>query len=106
MSEIVIYNSGESAPSLFVQVDKGSVWLTLDQITGLFQRNKSTISRHIQNVFNDGELDERVVVAKKNATTTTGQPFSCYYDDDLQTKIRGKSSNNCISDELPHHEAR
>lgn len=89
----------------FVQVDKDTVWLTLDQMTELFQRSKSTISRHIQNVFNDGELDERAVVAK-NATTTTGQPFSYYYDDDFQIKIRGKSSNNCISDEFPHYEAR
>ena len=46
-----------------------TVWLTQDQMKTLFQRDKSVISRHIRDIFNEGELDPEVVVAK-NATTT------------------------------------
>jgi len=47
-----------------VRFDEETVWLTLDQISVLFERNKSTISRHIKNVFNDGKLVESATVAK------------------------------------------
>ena len=43
------------------------MWLTVDQLCTLFNKNKSTISRHIKNIFNEGELDEISSVAK-NAT--------------------------------------
>ena len=46
-----------------------TVWLSLDQMAELFQRNKSTISRHIKNVFEEGELNKEVVVAKYATTT-------------------------------------
>ena len=46
-----------------------TVWLSLDQMAELFQRNKSTISRHIKNVFEEGELNKEVVVAKFATTT-------------------------------------
>ena len=49
-----------------------TVWLSLDQMAELFQRNKSTISRHIKNVLEDGELDEIEVVAFFAITTKHG----------------------------------
>lgn len=49
-----------------------TVWLTQEQMSTLFQRDKSVISRHIQNVFNEKELDEKVVVAKNAITTQHG----------------------------------
>ena len=52
-----------------VTLQDETVWLTLDQMAELFQRNKSTISRHIKNIFDTGELNKELVVAK-NATTT------------------------------------
>ena len=66
---IVVYNSNDGVVQLEVQVANETVWLTLDQMSELFQRNKSTISRHIKNIFECGELLEQLVVAK-NATTT------------------------------------
>ena len=66
---IVVYNSNDGVVQLEVQVANETVWLTLDQMAELFQRNKSTISRHIKNIFECGELQEQLVVAK-NATTT------------------------------------
>ena len=55
--------------SIDVRFENDTVWLTQDQMKTLFQRDKSVISRHIRDIFNEGELDPEVVVAK-NATTT------------------------------------
>ena len=66
---IVVYQSNDGVVQLEVQLANETVWLTLDQMAELFQRNKSTISRHIKNIFECGELSQDVVVAK-NATTT------------------------------------
>ena len=66
---IVVYKSNDGVVQLEVQVANETVWLTLDQMAELFQRNKSTISRHIKNILECGELQEQLVVAK-NATTS------------------------------------
>ena len=62
MNEITKFEtrSGE----IQVQLGKETVWLSLDQMTQLFGRDKSTISRHVSNVFKDGELNRAAVVAK------------------------------------------
>lgn len=59
MSEIVIYNSAENNIELQVNLDKDTVWLTQEQLVLLFQRDQSVISRHIKNVFIEGELEEK-----------------------------------------------
>ena len=61
---IVIFKTDDKKISVDVRFDEETVWLTLDQIAILFERDKSTISRHIKNVFNDGELVESATVAK------------------------------------------
>lgn len=66
---VVVYRSNDGVVQLEVQLANETVWLTLDQMAELFQRNKSTISRHIKNIFECGELSQDMVVAK-NATTT------------------------------------
>lgn len=68
-SEIIIYQTDDGQTKIDVRMENETVWLSLDQLATLFQRDKSTISRHIKNIFEEGELDEKVVVAK-NATTT------------------------------------
>ena len=55
-NEIILFESGDHAVSLPVNTDGETVWLALDQIAALFERDKSTISRHIRNVFSEGEL--------------------------------------------------
>ena len=47
-----------------VNLKDETLWLSLDQIAELFQRNKSTISRHIKNIFEEGELNPKTTVAK------------------------------------------
>ena len=60
------------------------MWLTLDQLSSLFQRDKSTISRHIKNVFNEGELERDSVVAKIATTAADGKTYQVdYYNLDV-----------------------
>lgn len=64
---ILLYQTQDGETKIEVTLSQDTVWLTADQMAVLFQRNKSTISRHIKNVLESGELDEKSTVAK-NAT--------------------------------------
>lgn len=66
-NQIQIYTSQDGQVSLTVSLDSETVWLSLDQMVKLFERDKSTISRHIRNIYLERELDEISTVAK-NAT--------------------------------------
>jgi hypothetical protein len=66
-NEIVLFQSGELAEHIEVRLDEHTVWLTLNQMAQLFNRDKSVISRHLANVFREGELIQEATVAK-NAT--------------------------------------
>ena len=70
--EILLYQTTDGQSRLEVRLEQETVWLSLDQMAELFQRNKSTISRHIKNVFDEGELDKEMVVAKYATTTQHG----------------------------------
>jgi len=63
-TQLVIFRAQDGNVKLNVNIDKGTVWLSLEQMSELFERDKSTISRHIKNVFKDGELSESSTVAK------------------------------------------
>ena len=69
-NEIVIYESNDGLVRVDVTLDGDTVWLSLDQLAQLFGRDKSTISRHIKNIYAEGELDQEATVAK-NATVRT-----------------------------------
>lgn len=73
-SDIVIYRTSDGLIKIDVRVENETVWLSLDEMSELFQRNKSTISRHIKNIFDEGELDKKVVVANFATTTQYGTP--------------------------------
>ncbi len=66
-SELVIYITEDGLTKVDVTFDHDTVWLSLDQMAELFQRDKSTISRHIKNIFAEGELSRNSTVA--NFTT-------------------------------------
>jgi hypothetical protein len=63
-NQLVLFNSSDGMISLPVALKNNSVWLTLDQISELFDRDKSTVSRHIHNVYRENELDTSSTVAK------------------------------------------
>jgi len=58
-NEIVLYRPDELAEHIEVRLKEDTVWLSQDQLTQLFNRDQSVISRHIRNVFKEGELDEK-----------------------------------------------
>ena len=62
--EIIIYQTEDGLTRISVNLYEETVWLTLDQMAELFQRDKSTISRHIKNIFTEGELVREATVAK------------------------------------------
>lgn len=75
MSDIEIYESPDGDIRLNVQLDDETVWLTLDQMSFLFGRDKSTISRHLKNIFEEGELERTAVVAKYATTAKDGKTY-------------------------------
>jgi hypothetical protein len=58
-NEIVIYQTTDNQTEVQVQFDNQTVWLTQAQMVILFERDQSVISRHIRNVFAEGELEEK-----------------------------------------------
>ncbi len=57
LGEVVLYESDESGVRLEVRLERDTLWLTQPQIAELFQRDRTVVTRHIGNVFEEGELD-------------------------------------------------
>ena len=72
--EIILYQSDDST-QLEVRIENETVWLSLNQMSDLFGRDKSVISRHIRNVFAEGELESSSVVAKNATTAIDGKIY-------------------------------
>ncbi|MCX6146935.1 MAG: virulence protein [Candidatus Kapabacteria bacterium] len=58
-NEIILYRPNNLVEHIEVRIDEDIVWLNQDQLVNLFQRDQSVISRHINNIFKDGELDKK-----------------------------------------------
>ena len=71
-SEILIYQNSEGNIKIDVRLEEESVWLTQAQMAELFGKGRTTITEHIQNVFKEGELDEKVVCRNFRHTTQHG----------------------------------
>lgn len=83
-NQIQLYTSADGKISLQVSLDNETVWLSLDQMATLFDRDKSVISRHIRNVFNEGELSKLSAVAKNATTASDGKVYQVdYYNLDV-----------------------
>ncbi len=71
--EIIIYSTDNGVEKIDVKIINETVWLSLDQMADLFQKNKSTISRHIKNIFDEEELIYASTVAKYATVQNEGQ---------------------------------
>lgn len=81
---IILYQTEDGKSRIEVTLCNDTVWLTADQMAELFQRNKSTISRHIKNVFEDGELNPDSVVAFFATTAADNKKYQvAYYNLDM-----------------------
>ena len=63
-NQIIIYQTADNQTQIDVRMENDTVWLTQAQMADLFQKDRTVISRHIRNVFKEGELDESLVCAK------------------------------------------
>ena len=81
---MLIYQSEDGKIKIDVRFENETVWLSLDQMATLFGRDKSTISRHVKNVFEEGELSTPSVVANYATTATDGKTYHVdYYNLDV-----------------------
>ena len=71
-SEIIIYQNTDGNIKVDVRMEEETVWLSQAQMCELFQKSKATISEHIKNVFEEGELEEKVAVRNFRTTTQHG----------------------------------
>ena len=74
--ELIIYQTEDGLTKINVRMDNDTVWLSLDQMSELFQRDKSTISRHIKNIFQEGELTEESTVANFATVELSNSSFN------------------------------
>lgn len=83
-SNMIIYTTEDGLTKIETTFDEDTVWLSIDQMAELFQRDKSTISRHIKNVFSEGELQRESVVANFATTAADGKTYQVdYYNLDV-----------------------
>jgi hypothetical protein len=78
-AEFLLYQTEDGHTRLEVAFGGETCWLSLNQLAELFQRDKSVISRHIKNVFTEGELVRESVVAKFATTATDGKRYQVDY---------------------------
>ncbi len=83
-NEIIIYTTEDGKETFEVNLKEETVWLNLNQISKLFERDKSVISRHIRNIFETEELSRKSVVANFATTATDGKVYKVdFYNLDL-----------------------
>jgi hypothetical protein len=76
---VVVYQAKNGAIELRGDVSRETIWATLDQIAAVFGRDKSVISRHLKNIFREGELTRSSVVAKNATTAADGKTYQVEY---------------------------
>ena len=83
-SNILMYTTEDGLTKIEATFENDTVWLSLDQMAELFQRDKSTISRHIKKIFEERELDKFSVVANFATTASDGKTYHVdYYNLDV-----------------------
>lgn len=71
-NDVILYRTDDGESAIELHLDNGTVWLTQQELAELFQTSKQNISKHIKAIFEDGELDEAVVVNYQLTTTRHG----------------------------------
>lgn len=83
-SNIIMYTTEDGLTKIETTFDEDTVWLSVDQMAELFQRDRSVIGKHVRNIFNEGELDKNSVWAKFAYTAADGKTYNVdYYNLDV-----------------------
>lgn len=77
--QFIIYHTEDGKTAIDVKMEHDTIWLSLNQLTTLFERDKSVISRHLKNIFKEDELDRNSVVAKNATTANDGKTYFVEY---------------------------
>ena len=78
-TNLIMYTTEDGVTKIQATFDNDTVWLSIDQMAELFQRDKSTISRHIKNIFEEGEYKSDSVVANFATTAKDGKTYQVEY---------------------------
>ena len=83
-SNIIMYTTEDGVTKIETTFDNDTVWLSIDQMAELFQRDKSVIGKHVRNIFKEGELEKNAVWAKFAYTASDGKTYQVdYYNLDV-----------------------
>ncbi|SDB07718.1 Virulence protein RhuM family protein [Pseudobutyrivibrio sp. YE44] len=74
--EVIIYQTEDGLSKLEVNLINETVWLSIDQMAELFQRDRSVIGKHVRNIFKEGELEKEAVWAKFAYTAADGKEYN------------------------------
>ena len=94
-TNLIMYIAEDGVTRIQATFNRDTVWLSIDQMAELFQRDKSTISRHIKNVFDERELDKNRVVANFATTAADGKTYQVdYYNLDVIISVGYRVNQN------------
>ena len=83
-SNILMYTTEDGLTKIEATFENDTVWLSIDQMSELFQRDRSVIGKHVRNIFKEGELDKNSVWAKFAYTASDGKEYNVdYYNLDV-----------------------
>ena len=83
-ANMIIYTTEDGLTKVETTFDGDTVWLSIDQMAELFQRDRSVIGKHVRNIFKEGELEKESVWAKFAYTATDGKVYNVdYYNLDV-----------------------
>lgn len=77
-SEILLYQTKNGQTKIKVRLEEETVWLTIDQMSQLFQKSRSTVNEHIINIFNEGELEKEPSMRKIGNSDFSTKPTNYY----------------------------
>lgn len=77
--QIILYQDPEGKTKIEVKLQNETVWLSQSQMTELFQKDKRTISEHIQNIFSESELEPNSVIRNYRTTASDGKSYNTQF---------------------------
>ena len=83
-TSLIMYVTEDGVTRIQATFDQETVWLSIDQMAELFQRDKSVIGKHVRSIFSESELDKKSVWAKFAYTASDGKTYQVdYYNLDV-----------------------
>lgn len=76
-TNILMYTTEDGLTKIEATFENDTVWLSIDQMAELFQRDRSVIGKHVRNIFKEGELNKESVWAKFAYTAVDGNRMNC-----------------------------